>query len=388
MIWYIIIFFTLFVTDNYKYKNRGVYVFLVACIAIFFCFGYMCGSDWNDYEYYYNHREFIGKDLEIGLNIVFRIFQFFNTDFWIVNSICKLFFFFVTINFYSLFTNRPFAVAGLGMVMTMCFMLISCPMRFMMAMAFFLLATKFYIERKRLYAFIFVIIASLFHMFIIPVAIIAVSAILFCHSFSSIKTRWLVLFYLGLYILLMKTHVTDNLFNSFLFLLLDSDELKAFALSYGDKFSISAFLSVGRLREIVSFLVIVNMRDSLLKNRYGHVIFYFAILSLFISPIIMGMSTMFRLNIFFYSFVDIALVIILYESFIKSRQLITLLRCVFISIIFVSMVRTITADYTFIPYTNSIPYIVSGHLPYSERLEYNKKAYMERTGHSYNNPNE
>ena len=37
-------------------------------------------------------------------------------------------------------------------------------------------------------------------------------------------------------------------------------------------------------------------------------------------------------------------------------------------------------SFDLIPYSNSIHYIVFGHKTYSERYEYNIKAYQERTG--------
>ena len=382
MILYIIVFFLFFLSDNFKNKNKFVYNVLVTCVAIFFCFGYMCGSDWMDYEYAYDHNEWVGNDLEFGLNVVFRFFHLFNTDFWIVNALCKLFFFYVVFNFYSVFSNRPMTIAGLS-ITTMCFMLISCPMRFMMATAFILIATKYYMKRNWLSTVFYLIIATLFHLSILVVAIIAATAISFSQSFAKIKTRWLILSYFGMYFLLITTQFNDLLFQNFLLFLLDKEELEAYALSYGDRFSISSFFSIGRLREIVSFMAIIYLRKYLLCNRYGYLVFYFAILSLFISPIIMGMATMFRLNIFFYSFVDIALVVIIFESIIKNKQYTKLLKYTFVSMVFFSFVRTITSDYTFIPYSNSIPYIITGHLPLSERLDYNKKAYKERTGHSY-----
>jgi len=346
----------------------------------------MCGSDWMDYEYYYDHKEWIGKDLEIGLNAVFSFFQFFNTDFWIVNGLCKLFFFFVVVNFYSLLTNKPFAAIGFGVV-TMCFMLISCPMRFMMAMAFLFIATKYFMKHKWILGFVFVVISILFHVSMLAIALIAASAFLLSKPFASIKTHWLVLSYFGLYALMLMTNFNEIIFKKFLVFLLDSEDMAAYALSYGENFSTSVFLSVGRIREIASFLVIVCLRSTLLNKRYGYLVFFYAMLGLFISPIVSGMSTAFRLNLFFYSFVDVALVIVLYESLLNSRQLIKLLKYSFIAIIFVSMLRTITADYTFIPYTNSIPYIITEHKPLPERLNYNKNAYKDRTGHSYDSSN-
>ena len=36
--------------------------------------------------------------------------------------------------------------------------------------------------------------------------------------------------------------------------------------------------------------------------------------------------------------------------------------------------------YDMIPYSNSIPYILTEHLPYSERVNYNPTEYYNRTG--------
>lgn len=380
MLLYIIVFFLFFISDNFKNKNKFVYNVLVTCVAIFFCFGYTCGSDWMDYEEAYNRKEWIGNDLEIGLNIIFRFCGWLNIDFWIVNGICKLFFFYVQYKFISLFSDKPMVVAGIS-VTTMCFMLISCPMRFMMAMAFLYIATMYYLERKWFYSILFLLIASLFHLSNIVIALVAITAILFSHPFGKIKSIWLLLSYLGLYFLLLTTNFNDLLFQNFLLFLLDKEDLGSYAMSYGDRFSITSFLSLGRIREIVSFVAIVYLKEYIFKVKYGHIVFYFAILGLFISPIIMGMATMFRLNIFFLTFANIALVLILFESLIKNKQYVRLMKLFFVVLAFNSLVRTVSSDYSFVPYTNSIPYILTEHIPYSVRLNYNKNAYIEKYGH-------
>ena len=43
----------------------------------------------------------------------------------------------------------------------------------------------------------------------------------------------------------------------------------------------------------------------------------------------------------------------------------------------------ISNGYSYIPYSNSIYYIITEHKSYNERDAYNFKAYKERTGHDF-----
>jgi hypothetical protein len=139
---------------------------------------------------------------------------------------------------------------------------------------------------------------------------------------------------------------------------------------YEDSSSLFAF---GNLLNLL-FLVLIILTRNKVVDSYdnGKIIYGVAILYLFIARFCLVFPTGFRLAIpfgFFYgiyiiyclhSYRKIGLVFLLYASLLLTKNLWT--------------------SYDLIPYSNSIPYIITEHKPYVERLNYNRDACYKRTG--------
>ena len=149
------------------------------------------------------------------------------------------------------------------------------------------------------------------------------------------------------------------------------ENISRYAVSYSG-FSTEGFFSVGYIKEILLFLVILFFKEKLISSsEYGKMIFYYSCLYFILHGIFRYIPTGFRLNIYAgYYFVS-ALVIILSSS----KKIFAYAIYMLFGII---LLKDVYSSYKYYPYSNSITYIINGHLPYSERSLHNPSLFINK----------
>lgn len=377
MIFYLITFLLCFLLDNRTVKKKHSYVFIIGGLWIFcfLCFGYMCGSDWRQYERDYVQETY--SDYEIGSYIVFEIFCKFGVDFWLFTGLFKVLFLYSLLLLASTFTEKKWSVVGIEFIIgSLLLMLISCPFRYMLSTTALLFSIFFYLKNKKVAALFLLCLSCTFHAaFIINVLLILSYFVL--HRFvNKLSSTILVISYCVFFYVVGTLPIFKAIYN-YLIPILDFSN---FVEGYGEA-NMDNLFTFGNIKEFFLFILVIIFRKDILNCKYGKILLYFALLSSFLYVMLKCIPVGGRFNIVNKIFLSIAFSEIIYMRFIKPnfKLFFKLVMCACFFVTFYNMYNGVV----YIPYSNSIPYIIMGHKPLTEREEFNIKAYHERTGKTY-----
>lgn len=381
MLLYFFVLTLCFILDSKLKKHRQLYFFGSTIVVCFLCFGYMVGSDWRQYERDYENDfyEWYLLSGEIGSFLLFKVFKDLGIDFWIFTGLCKMIYLGSIFKLASYFTEKKWSVIGLYFLMgDLLAIIICCPFRNMLAITAANISIIQYLKEKKILAVAFLILACTFHSaFIVSVAVI-ISYFFLNKIAKNITSRQYILIYIMLYVIILFTPIFDFIYNT----VIPFFNLTEMAENHGGE-NMKNFLTVGNIKELFLFSILVVHRKDILALKGGNILFYFAMFSslgfLLFKCIPVG-SRFNIINKFFYAIVFTQLISIkLHNCKFKLLPRFVLIVC------FISSFYNIYNNYMYIPYSNSIPYILTKHLPYNERKEYNYKEYTNRTGRSIEN---
>lgn len=329
----------------------------------------MTGSDWRSYELDYN-ANYYGRSIALGEVAFAYLGKFAHTfikDFWLYNGICKILFLTSLLRFIRKFTPHNYLVLALSFAGSLLFIVIDCPMRFMLALTCILFAISILLEektkRRRIVAYSLLAISVLFHTTSILVMLILLTAPL-SKYFVKLRTIYLIALFSIFFIIASMSQVYDYIFQNIVPLL----AVDRFS-EYMDV-SVEGMWSLGRIRSIIYFLMILYFKSDILELKYGKEIFYFACLSSILGPIMSIIPTLFRINMLNGFFSDIALATIVSQS--KRNSISQLCGTMVMLVSFAVLCKDCKNNYKYTPYSNSIPYIITqDHLPYNYRSSYN-----------------
>ena len=140
MVWYIVTIALGIFLDLGKIRNsknwttyRNVYV---VWLYVFLCFGYMNGSDWRDYEIQYEH---IHSDIHYVTNehafyYLWYLISLVIKDYWVMAALLKAIYLTTVIKLTQKITPYWLATIGFLMPISLVFMLIQNPLRYMVAL--------------------------------------------------------------------------------------------------------------------------------------------------------------------------------------------------------------------------------------------------------------
>lgn len=350
--------------QNRKQKTK-IYVFW---LFVFLCFSYMNGADWRGYEKDYNNGGFEYKDRDYGYYYLIQVCLLFIKDFWITFALLKCVYLWSCIKLLREITPHWVTALAVMIPTMLLFMLINSPFRFMIAMACINGAFYFTIKKKYIYALAFCILAFSFH----SAALFTILFVPFIkyHPFCKIN-KWILI---AAYLLIVV--VSSNL-NNVVFIQLFMDALfkengmRSYNAYYAEE--AASFFTLGIFLQFVFFLIIVFTRDKVVRdNPNGELVSNMAILSCFVWRLVAVMPSTSRVVyplLLFYS---------IYFVYLAKRS--RTAKLVIVLYFCLTMTNSLFESFVYLPYSNSIPYIVFGHKPYAERSEYNLKAYKARTG--------
>lgn len=354
---------------------RKIYV---VWLYIFLCFGYTTGSDWRNYEIEFDYLYGIQSlkwGSEIGFNTLFYLCKVTFKDFWLSVAILKGFYLYTTIKLAEKLTPYWLSVIAFLVTGSLKFMLIDNPLRFMTALVLVNIAMMFCLDKKYTLGLVLTFVsfffhnASLFFVFMIPFMI---------YAKRIVKSRKIVLIILYLVVSFISTNVF--VIDTMRRLMVMTARYVSSGVGYYSSYEVTsndAFFTVGNFITIAFFFIVVFTRDFIIeKYENGAFVYGMTMIYMFLSKLFLIIPTGFRLAIPFSIFYMLYFVYL-----IRCKHT---LRWVFILYLCFSFPRDLWTTYKYIPYTNSIPYIVTGHKPYTERYIYNIDAYQERTGKAYN----
>lgn len=373
----------LFIDNRYQTNERLKRWFLL-WLYIFLCFGYMVGTDWRVYESMYK----TGMGLERYQNdpsswFVFTYTPFVIPDYWILVGLLKCIYLYSTKWLVSKLTDRWMSVLSVLIPLQFALMLIEHPVRFTMAITIYNIAFYFIYEflsdskhgklKKLSISILLTIVAVSFHIVTI-VYIIFLPVFLLSDKIKKINSILLFLLYsIFVYITSNLTLITNFKQLAILYLQFFMDIGDYESYEYEDTSSVSIFYYAIKL---FVFLLVILSKNRIVRSFkngdkvYGLTVIYFFFLSLF-NLVPTGFRFAVPLSIFYG-------VYIIYM--IRVQRLLAL---ILLSYTLLSFGRLLWTNYDYIPYSNSIPYIIVGHKPYYERFNFNLKEYKERTGETH-----
>jgi len=347
----------------------------VVWMFIFLCFGYMTGSDWRNYEWDYNYASRQNRAVsEFGFYLIFDMAKRLNIDFWLFSGIMKSLYLFAVIRLLKKLTPYYTSCLSICMVGSLLFMLVDYPMRFTVACTIFLFAVPYLFKHKILQFLLISSFGIIFHN-TIAVTILFFLIGYYC-SDKLIRTNkyFLSILYIAfafVFSSISNVAIIQNLVTAFYV----DNGVRDFSQNYLVEDN-DAFWTIGSFIQIFLSCFVIFVKDYFVGGNWKQIL-KLSIVGSFFSRILLIVPSGFRLTIPLGIFSSIIIV----SYFYKCRHW---LSYVVIALYFLMLSKSLYFSYVYIPYSNSIPYIITQkHLPYNERSQYNLTEFIKRTGHSF-----
>ena len=361
---------TTIVPKPYRRKMR---FWFVIWLYVFLCFGYMTGSDWRIYEldfYNMNTISDVRWSGEVLFGYLFLLLHRIIGDYWLSVGILKILYLYTLIRVTKRLSEFWLSVVVLMMPLSLLFILIDNPLRFMTALILVHVGMEMCLKQKTKLAISLMFFSFFFHNASI-FFIILIPAILYAERLSS----WNKIYLLVVYLVLTGISSYPALIEAFRRWIVFSIRSYNEGMSTYNTYEVTSnvfLFSIGSLFELVIMGVVLFTRDTISqKNENGKLIFGMTVAYLMLARILHVIPTGFRLVIPLGIFYTVYMIYL-----IKARNI---FRWLFIVYIAASFPRYLWNTYKFIPYSNSIPYIITGHLDYYERSMYNISDFKNRT---------
>lgn len=355
---YFFVIIILFLNSFLK-KNIYVIVSIVFFLCLFLCFGYMCGSDWKNYEVeYYNHYSY--RSVEWLFFNISNYLEERGVDFWTFHIFFKVVSYILIIRILMYYEKKIFFPLMLFVASFGFFLFINCPFRNLIAIAVFQIAIYF-LNRGNYWGYYFIVfIAMGFHL---STVIALFFPILPVNKFSSKKLFW---FYaLSFIILLFVKRYFVNILSFF-------PDIIFFRINaYSDSNLIMGSLfSPGILLRFFCLWGMLHFREQLIKMKAGKTCFHLTYLYLILHLISYAFPIMFRLAFI----LSPCFVIMIYRICLSFQRYSNrmVIQCLFWMVSMLITYSTINSVF-YVPYTNYIPYVIRGNFPsYQQRVMYNQ----------------
>lgn len=353
--------------------NDRWYWFMGVILCIFYCFGYMTGTDWRVYEDLYNTLDFnhlfYEYKSEPGYYLYMLPFRFLGIGFWPFFIFTKSMLFVLiyrTMFEYcrdSKYLSLMYFFPWFGM-----YLFIDNPMRNLIAIGIFIISFRYVIEKNFWKFFFLMLLAASFHF----------SAFIIIFSYPiltrNIKTWIYVVSFILINILFIDREFLVSIITS-VFGMIPYLQNKIITYILLDSvFAQGKALSVGMLWQTMLFVLLLVYRERIIKqfnNDSGIFVYNASMCFLLLMRFAMSIEMFVRLQLYFSVFFSIAVGLVILSFNYKSRLL-------FVSLLFLMSVYVCTEKITkssrYVPYSNCIEYALIGDYPsYSKRFMYNIK---------------
>ena len=353
--------------------SRRWMIFLGVFLCLFYCFGYMTGSDWRVYEDWYNTLDFgrfyYGYFAEPGYYLYMMLFKSLGVGFWPFFILTKTAIFIIiykTIFDFckeSGYVTLMYFLPWFGM-----YLLIDNPMRNCISIAIFMLSVRYVINHEFWKFFLCSLLAASFHFSAL------LMVVLYPMMNRNIKSWVYVLLFLVINFIFADR---DNIINVLTVLLGRIPYVQDKIIGYlllDSEFAQGKLFSFGMLFQIGIFTLLICYRDRIteyMDSTKGPFVFNAAMLYMLLLRFAMSVEVFMRLQLYFSVYLAIAVGLILLSFEYKSRvfffSILLLVSC------YVCFDKA-SGSSRYVPYTNAVDYVVRGDSPsYSERYFYNYK---------------
>lgn len=366
----LVISLSFFKIGNLNKNSNLIHQLLFVLLAIIYCGGYMTGSDWRTYELLYESADFNKFGLynaEKGFYIYMCLFKTFGFNFFPFLIISKFIVFLLIYKFLLKYSENFYfsvfiflSMIGIGAI----FIFIDNPLRFMLAFGIVVSSLKHLLSKSFLKFLILILVASSFHisaLILIPV---------FFLSKKMPSNRMLAIIFIVGYIIMTPQFIAKVIETYFSFLL-------EYIIGYLEKMKEIKFtyINIGKTFYLLIFFFILHKRSELENRPHGKLLFSLSIwfyASFLLANVIPSFH---RLMVFFFPFLILSVVSILENVKYKN-----LYRIALISYLLLSMVKGIYSTWAYLPYSNYFAHLLKKNIPYTERSNFNRKAYFDKTG--------
>lgn len=371
---YILTFFCGILLDAYNVKSIYKNIFVI-WLFIFLCFGYMTGSDWRGYELEYNDAKIYGItkfNAEFGFNLIYVLLAKCIPDFFLALGLLKCLYLTSLISLLKLIIDKWLAALSILMPISLLFMLIDNPLRFMVALTMVNMGIYYYIKNRIKLSYVFLLLSFLFHS--TAIFFILIPFFFFYSKYIYRLNRLiLIVIYIGVTFLSFNIDFLNNIkqvINLYLIQIFGIKEYSSYEIENTD-----SLYTIGSIIQVFIFVLILLTKDSLtttFKSNYD--LYGLSIIYLILSKLLLVIPTGFRLAIPFGYFFATYIVILLF-----NKKLIGYIISLYL---FLTLCKDLYTSYTYIPYSNSIiPIVTQDHKGYIERSQYNINETIRRLGY-------
>lgn len=368
----------LFIRENNKKISRLYVIWLY----VFLCFGYMTGSDWRAYEMeYYQEPDYWMYVTEPFSLFLLKYTHYVIPDFLLFLGLTKCLYFWSALRVVEKITNKKMATIAVLLHLLLVFMLISNPLRFMWAMipvniALGSIVASICSNQKVRWQYIYglLIISVLFHNSAI-VFMVFFPLMYWFRNISQVNRIWITVSFLIVVVLTSNISYIDAIKNTVTNYFTIRYGFKDYSESYSVESGESLF-AVGNILKIFFFSLVLLCREYVKREKNGDFIYSMTICYFFLDRFLILIPTGFRLALFLTYFYS-AFVVCIFKQRIKFGYL-------FVFYFALAFAKNLWNSYDLIPYSNSIPYIITTHKSYYERSNNNFKAYQKRLHKEYN----
>lgn len=353
--------------------NRKWYIAVFIIFCLFYCFGYMTGSDWRSYEFWYDNLDFnkfyYGYKNEPGYYLYMMVFKKLGVGFWTYFVITKILLF--AIVFKSLFSiskecgwlSMAYFLPWFGM-----YLFIDNPMRNAIAVGLFLLSVKYILSREVWKFLLVILLATSFHataIFAIPMYWLGV---------KDISRKIYIILFLAINILFINREILFNVIVLlFGFVPYFSEKVITYFLLDSVYVQGSVF-SFGMLWHMALFVLMMVYKDTIIEkigNRYGVLCYNFAIIYLMLVRCALSVPVFMRIQLYYSVFFCICVALLAFSFDWRSRVM--YVAVIFLVASYTCYDRT-TGSARYVPYTNLVQNVFKDTNPsFSYRFYYNIK---------------
>lgn len=362
-------------------KVKRSCIIYIIWLYIFLCFGYMTGADWFIFERVYLDFDSYSTRYasEPASWLVFKFGHYLLPDFWFFYGLAKCAYLFSVFYLLSKITENKYLAVALLIPCQLGFLLIENPFRFMLAALCINYALCIIYDRltdkkaksQILTISLLILLAVCFHNACI-IYIVLFPILFFVKKIKKINGLILFFFYMLLTYIFSDVSLLYKWGSSFINYLLMYVEMKDYAQSYLAD-NEGGFFTIGNIFRIFIFAIVLLSKKKVVSTvDNGDVIYGLTIAYLLIGRVFSMVPTGFRYSLPFATFYVVYII-----NMLKTNKILAQLLTIYILLAFGKKLWT---SYDMIPYSNSIPYILTEHLPYSERVKYNPTECYKRTG--------
>ena len=354
--------------------SRRWFICIGIYLCLFYCFGYMTGSDWKAYEDIYNNgidfnRLFYGYSKEPGYYVYMLLFRVLGVGFWPFFIFTKTVIFLVIYKTIFDFCKESGYVALMYFLpLSGMYLLIDNPMRNCIAIAIFIVAVRFVIEHQFWKFLLCMLLAASFHFS-------ALIIILFYPLLNHNIKTWVYVF---LFVVINIFFIDRDFLIGILISLLGKtpfvqDKVVTYLLM-DSVFAQGKLFSFGMIWQTGLFVLMLCYRERIVERiggAKGLFVFNSVMVYMLLLRFAMTIRMFVRFQLYFSVFVARAVGLLLISFEYKSRLAYWSILCL---VSLYMCTDKITGSARYVPYSNYIVYSIKGENPsYSTRYYYNIK---------------